>query len=201
MVVAYTSAVSDIWAAILGSAVLIAAWGMFWVGFLISTTGALPTPRWLSAFAWIMTALTTVPPAAVVATAPTGAGAGPFKAAVVLTVLTAFVLLLGSARRSYPMRTVLLAVELRRYRQRRLLLARDYYALEKRRRIKHDQQPAWEEEALLRFLRGPRSLRLAGTPKPVSLAQRWPDTGIGSHEWWVAAGEPDTWRVGPHSAP
>jgi hypothetical protein len=196
IVVAYSGAVSDSWAVIVGSAVLIAAWGTFWVGFLISTTGVLPTPRWLTAFAWIMTGLTTVAPAAVVATAPTGAETWPFKAAVVLTVLMPFGLLLGSTSRSYSMRTMLLAVELRRYRRRRLLLVRDYYALKKRRRTRQDQQKTWDEKALRRFLRGPRTPRPAGTPKPVSLAQHRPDTGIGSYEWWVAAGEPDMWRAG-----
>jgi hypothetical protein len=194
---AYPGGIGVSLAPIFGWALAIAAWGTFWVSLLIATVNGPATPRFLIAVAWITVSLTTVAPAVALTAAPADPQAVPFKVAVVLTVLTPFLLLLGKKRQRNSMQTLLLAVELRRYRRHRLVLIRDYYALKKRRHAKRDREPRWEEAALRTLLRGVTTAGRCALPKPASPARHRPDAGIGSKDWWVGAGKPPTWRPAP----
>jgi hypothetical protein len=180
---------------IFASALAVASWSTFWVSFLIASAFS-PTPgRFLPAATWAIVLLTTAAPAAVIATVPTAAAAVPLKIAAVFTALAPFGHLLVRVGHTFSLQAALMAVELRRYRRRRLTLVRDYYALRKR-RLNAERAKAgstWEERALAALTRTPqRSGRRM--PGPASLQRQRPDNGIGSDEWWVDEGQPPMYR-------
>ncbi|WIB63736.1 hypothetical protein [Curtobacterium sp. MCBD17_040] len=176
-------------------ALAVATWSTFWVCFLIASAFSPTAGRFLPAATWAIVLLTTAAQAAVIATVPTAAAAVPLKIAVAFTALAPFGHLLVRVRHAFSLHAALVAVELWRYRRRRLTLVRDYYALRKRRPNTEGAKDGstWEERALAALTRAPHrsGRRMLG---PASLQRQRPDNGIGSQEWWVGEGQPPMYK-------
>ncbi|MCS5521199.1 hypothetical protein NY551_00440 [Curtobacterium flaccumfaciens pv. oortii] len=101
-----------------------------------------------------------------------------FRVAVLISALIPFVHIFMNPKRPLTLRHAFIAVELRRYRRRRLLLLKDLYVLRTRRK----SPPArgrWPWR------------RPSPQQKPLKLLQQQrPSDGDGSYEWWVNVGKP-----------
>lgn len=174
-----------------GVALAIAGWSMFWVTFLSASASPANPSRTLRGLAGAMAIATTLIPAVSAMFAPTGSEANALKAGVLLAAIIPFIHTTGLVPPQYELAAASLAVELRRYRRRRIVLLRDYYALRHRRAKskRNTRRGSWEKR-LLMALKHEHGASTKNLPKPASLQRRRPDEGPGSAAWWESAGRP-----------